>query len=56
MRRVRIGIIGSGSLVEGAILPALSSAAMSVAAAFATYYVFENYLQILLPRGSWTGF
>ena len=24
--------------------------------ALATYYVFEYYLQVLLPRGSWTGF
>jgi putative tricarboxylic transport membrane protein len=24
--------------------------------ALATYYVFEHYLQVLLPRGSWTGF
>ena len=28
MRRVRIGIIGAGSLVEGGVLPALSSAAL----------------------------
>ena len=31
-------------------------AVVSVATAFATYYMFEGYLQILLPRGSWTGF
>jgi len=31
-------------------------AIVSVAATFATYYVFEHYLQVLLPRGSWTGF
>ena len=24
--------------------------------ALATYYVFEHYLHVLLPRGSWTGF
>jgi putative tricarboxylic transport membrane protein len=24
--------------------------------AAATYYAFEHYLDVLLPRGSWTGF
>jgi putative tricarboxylic transport membrane protein len=27
-----------------------------VITALATYYAFEYYLQVLLPRGSWTGF
>jgi hypothetical protein len=29
---------------------------LGVATAIATYYAFEGYLQVLLPRGSWTGF
>ena len=29
---------------------------LGAATALATYYVFEHYLQVLLPRGSWTGF
>lgn len=30
--------------------------AIGAITAMATYYVFEYYLQVLLPRGSWTGF
>lgn len=30
--------------------------ALGAITAMAAYYVFEHYLQVLLPRGSWTGF
>jgi hypothetical protein len=29
---------------------------LGLATAFATYYVFEHYLSVLLPRGRWTDF
>ena len=29
---------------------------LAVGTALATYYVFEHYLLVLLPRGRWTGF
>jgi putative tricarboxylic transport membrane protein len=29
---------------------------MGVATSLLTYYVFEHYLHVLLPRGRWTGF
>jgi cell division protein FtsW (lipid II flippase) len=29
---------------------------VAVAVTLVTYYVFEHYLQVLLPRGRWTGF
>ena len=29
---------------------------VALAATFVAYYVFEQYLQVLLPRGRWTGF
>jgi hypothetical protein len=29
---------------------------LGIATAIATYYAFEGYLQVLLPRGSWTDF
>lgn len=38
----------TGLWVRGVVLAALTTAA--------TYYVFEHYLAVLLPRGSWTGF
>ena len=38
----------AGLWVRGAVL--------AVVATVATYYVFERYLAVLLPRGSWTGF
>lgn len=28
----------------------------AVATSLVTYVVFDQYLQVLLPRGSWTGF
>lgn len=31
-------------------------AALAVLTTAATYYVFEHYLAVLLPRGTWTGF
>jgi putative tricarboxylic transport membrane protein len=31
-------------------------AAVAVGAAAASYFVFERYLLVLLPRGAWTGF
>ena len=31
-------------------------AAIALASALATYYVFEHYLSVLLPRGRWTDF
>jgi hypothetical protein len=31
-------------------------AIVAAATMLATYYVFESYLQVLLPRGRWTGF
>jgi putative tricarboxylic transport membrane protein len=31
-------------------------ALLALGTAAATYYVFEHYLQVLLPRGRWTGF
>ena len=30
--------------------------ALGLATTIATYYAFEGYLQVLLPRGSWTDF
>jgi putative tricarboxylic transport membrane protein len=38
----------SGLWVRGVLLAAISTVV--------TYYVFEQYLAVLLPRGSWTGF
>ena len=38
----------AGLWVRGVVLAALTTAA--------TYYVFEQYLAVLLPRGTWTGF
>jgi len=38
----------SGLWVRGLVLAAITT--------FATYYVFDEYLAVLLPRGSWTGF
>ncbi|MGH8707132.1 MAG: tripartite tricarboxylate transporter TctB family protein [Burkholderiales bacterium] len=38
----------AGLWVRGVVLGALT--------AVATYYVFEQYLAVLLPRGTWTGF
>jgi putative tricarboxylic transport membrane protein len=32
------------------------AALVALLTAAATYYVFEHYLSVLLPRGSWTGF
>ena len=37
-----------GLWVRGLLLAALTTVA--------TYYVFEHYLAVLLPRGTWTGF
>jgi len=34
----------------------LRVAALALITAFATYYIFERYLQVLMPRGRWTGF
>jgi putative tricarboxylic transport membrane protein len=34
----------------------MTLAATAVAATFASYFVFERYLHVLLPRGHWTGF
>jgi hypothetical protein len=34
----------------------LRVAALALGAALATYFVFEHYLSVLLPRGRWTGF
>lgn len=34
----------------------LRVAALALATAAATYYVFEHYLTVLLPRGRWTDF
>ena len=31
-------------------------AAVALGTAFASYFVFERYLLVLLPRGAWTGF
>jgi hypothetical protein len=31
-------------------------AVIALATAVATYFVFERYLSVLLPRGRWTGF
>jgi len=38
----------SGLWVRGGLLAAITT--------IVTYYVFEQYLAVLLPRGSWTGF
>lgn len=38
----------AGLWVRGVVLAALTTVL--------TYYVFEQYLAVLLPRGSWTGF
>lgn len=38
----------AGLWVRGVLLAAISTVA--------TYYVFEQYLAVLLPRGTWTGF
>jgi putative tricarboxylic transport membrane protein len=38
----------AGLWVRGFVLAALTTVA--------TYYVFEQYLAVLLPRGTWTGF
>jgi hypothetical protein len=38
----------TGLWVRGAVLAAVTTVA--------TYYVFEQHLAVLLPRGSWTGF
>ena len=32
------------------------AAIVAVATTFGTYWAFEGYLQVLLPRGRWTGF
>ena len=32
------------------------AAVMAVATSLVTYYVFEHFLHVLLPRGRWTGF
>lgn len=29
---------------------------LALITAFATYYIFERHLQVLMPRGRWTGF
>jgi putative tricarboxylic transport membrane protein len=34
----------------------LRVALLAVGVALGTYYVFEHYLSVLLPRGRWTGF
>jgi putative tricarboxylic transport membrane protein len=34
----------------------LRVALLALGTAFATYYVFEHYLSVLLPRGRWTDF
>ena len=34
----------------------LRAPVLAALTAAACYYVFEGYLQVLLPRGSWTGF
>jgi hypothetical protein len=34
----------------------LRAAALALGTALATYYVFEHYLSVLLPRGRWTDF
>jgi putative tricarboxylic transport membrane protein len=34
----------------------LRGGALALATTIVTYYVFEDYLAVLLPRGSWTGF
>ncbi len=34
----------------------LRAGALGAVTALATYYAFEGYLAVLLPRGSWTGF
>ena len=33
----------------------LRAVALGACTSLATYYVFEHYLTVLLPRGSWTG-
>jgi len=33
-----------------------TTALVALLTAAATYYIFERYLLVLLPRGSWTGF
>jgi hypothetical protein len=32
------------------------TALVALVTAAATYFIFERYLLVLLPRGSWTGF
>jgi putative tricarboxylic transport membrane protein len=39
----------------GSLATLLRQAAVAVAAAAVTYLVFNDYLAVLLPRGSWTG-
>jgi hypothetical protein len=34
----------------------LRVAALALVTSLLTYYVFERYLQVLMPRGRWTGF
>jgi putative tricarboxylic transport membrane protein len=51
-------VLGTSFLLEPPRRPALWIRGLLLAAitTAATYYVFEQYLAVLLPRGSWTGF
>ncbi|HEX5092187.1 MAG TPA: tripartite tricarboxylate transporter TctB family protein [Burkholderiales bacterium] len=51
-------VLGTSFLLEPPRRPGLWARGLVLAAitALATYYVFDEYLAVLLPRGSWTGF
>ena len=34
----------------------LRAAVLGIVTSLATYYIFEHYLHVLLPRGRWTDF
>ncbi|MGH8709355.1 MAG: tripartite tricarboxylate transporter TctB family protein [Burkholderiales bacterium] len=51
-------VLGSTFLLEPPRRAGLWARGVALAAltTIATYYVFEQYLAVLLPRGTWTGF
>lgn len=51
-------VLGCSFLLEPPRRPGLwlRGGVLALATTLATYYIFEDYLAVLLPRGSWTGF
>jgi hypothetical protein len=51
-------VLGATFLLEPPRRPGLWARGFALAAltTVASYYVFEHYLAVLLPRGTWTGF